>query len=53
MRIAFPAMPNVYHPMPIDILVTKLLIAFKQRVLCFQLRLSEAELYPASTAACV
>lgn len=41
MRIALPAMPNVYKPMSIDILVIKLLIAFKQRVLWFQLRLSD------------
>lgn len=41
MWITLPTMPNVYQPMPIDILVTKLLIAFKQRVLRFQLRLSD------------
>lgn len=41
MRIALPTMPNVYQPIPIDILVTKLPIAFKQRVLCFQLRLTD------------
>ena len=41
MRIVLPTMPNVYQPMPIDILVTKLLIALKQRVLGFQLRLSD------------
>ena len=41
MRIVLPPMPNVYQPMPIDILVIKLLIAFKQRVLRFQLRLSD------------
>jgi hypothetical protein len=41
MWITLPTMPNVYQPMPIDILVTKLPIAFKQRVLRFQLRLSD------------
>lgn len=41
MRFSLPTMPNVYKPMPIDILVTKLLIAFKQRMLWFQLRLSD------------
>lgn len=41
MRIALPAMPNVNQPMLIDILVTKLPIAFKQCVLRFQLRLSD------------
>lgn len=41
MRITLPAMPDVYQPMPIDILVIKLLITFKQRVLWFQLRLSD------------
>lgn len=41
MRITLPTTPNVYQPMPIDILVTKLPIAFKQRVLWFQLRLSD------------
>ena len=41
MRITLPTTPNVYQPMPIDILVTILAIAFKQRVLWFQLRLSD------------
>lgn len=41
MRITLPAMPNVYQPMSIDILVTKLPITFKQRVLRFQLRLTD------------
>lgn len=41
MRITLPTMPNIYQPMPIDILVTKLPIAFEQRVLWFQLRLSD------------
>ena len=41
MRIALPAMPDVYQPMSIDILVIKLVKAFKQRVLRFQLRLSD------------
>lgn len=41
MRIALPTMPNVYQPMPINVLVIKLPIAFKQRVLWFQLRLSD------------
>lgn len=41
MRITLPAMPNVYKPVPIDILVTELPIAFKQCMLWFQLRLSD------------
>lgn len=41
MRVTLPTMPNIYQPMPIDILVTKLVKAFKQRMLRFQLRLSD------------
>lgn len=41
MWVTLPTMPNVYQPMPIDILVIKLLIAFKQRVFWLQLRLSD------------
>lgn len=41
MRITLPTTPNVYQPIPIDILVIKLLIAFKQRVFWLQLRLSD------------
>lgn len=41
MRITLPAMPDVYQTMSLNILVIKLLIAFKQRVLWFQLRLSD------------
>lgn len=41
MRITLPAMSNVYQPMPIDIFITKLLIAFKQRVFWLQLRLTD------------
>lgn len=41
MRLTLPPMANVYQLMPIDILVIKLSIAFKQRVLRFQLRLSD------------
>lgn len=41
MRLTLPSMANVYQPMPLNILVIKLPIAFKQRVLRFQLRLSD------------
>lgn len=41
MRLTLPAMPDVYQPMSIDIFVTKMTIAFKQRVLWFQLRLAD------------